>query len=332
MLDRRLLTKDEEFVLGARVQRMVKLENERRLLDTPTDAALAARLGFGEDAVRTILDDGRAAREAMILSNMRLVVTNAKRMRRALPASSPTGVDRDGGNARLDDLVSEGTLGLATAVDRYDPDKGFRFSTYAVWWVRQAIQKAARARAIVPVPIHMQQFGKKADNATAHLALELGRAPSSRELASFLNCSEKTVARAAAAQISRTYSLDAAPGRGAGKGSAAGEDSSEASALVEMIEAAEPAPQSAAAFHELRDALDGAMAKLLRGRERDVLRLRLGLDDGVLRTRPEVAAVLNVDTQAIRSIERIALTKLRGDTLREYLPGDGGDPYLLPFL
>ena len=99
-----------------------------------------------------------------------------------------------------------------------------------------------------------------------------------------------------------------------------------------MIEAAEPAPQSAAAFHELRDALDGAMAKLLRGRERDVLRLRLGLDDGVLRTRPEVAAVLNVDTQAIRSIERIALTKLRGDTLREYLPGDGGDPYLLPFL
>jgi len=278
-MDRRLLTKDEEFSLGARVQRMVAVEAVREDMGgEATDRELAERCEMDPSAMSRVLEEGRCARDAMILSNMRLVVTNAVRMRSTLPRGPTTGVTRDGGATRLDDLVAEGTLGLMTAVDRYDPGKGFRFSTYAVWWVRQAMQRAARRRAIVQVPIHVQMLAKRANNATIALRDELGRDPSSKELASRLNTTESSLVYVALSRTSTTFSLDAAPQRRAAKGSGAGEGmQTDPSALIELVEAPEPAPEEAVAFHELRDALDAAMAHHLDFVERDVLRLRLGL-------------------------------------------------------
>ena len=179
MLSHPLLTKEEEFELGSKVQKLSAIESTRKSLrENATDASddsVAKLLGYVDpiDIFRAEVA-GRDAREHMILSNMRLVVSTARRAQARLPRATQLAVDRDGGAQALEDLVAEGTLGLATAVDRYDPGRGFRFSTYAVWWVRQAIQKASRKRQIVAVPRHVQELGKQCENATKQLRDMLG--------------------------------------------------------------------------------------------------------------------------------------------------------------
>ena len=179
VLSHPLLTKEEEFELGSKVQKLSQIEKTRSSLrENCTDASddsVAKLLGYVDpiDIFRAEVA-GRDAREHMILSNMRLVVSTARRAQARLPRATQLAVDRDGGAQALEDLVAEGTLGLATAVDRYDPGRGFRFSTYAVWWVRQAIQKASRKRQIVAVPRHVQELGKQCENATKQLRDMLG--------------------------------------------------------------------------------------------------------------------------------------------------------------
>merc|ERR1712216_1118025 len=211
---------------------------------------------------------------------------------------------------------------MATAVDRYDPGRGFRFSTYAVWWVRQAIQKASRKRQIVAVPRHVQELGKQCENATKQLRDMLGRSPSVDELAAFLDLKPKQVERATRIGLA-TFSLDVPLGRSkTAKVSGAGDGGS----LADLLEAPEVQPYASASFHELRDAIDVAMKRSLDNSERDVLRLRLGLDDGNSRTRPQVGAIMGLDTRRVRGIEQGALTKLRKgpSSLEMYLPKDGG--------
>jgi len=327
LLARPLLSKEEEFHFGTLARRLAAVEDARSQFAEaagrpPSDAELAPRCSMDEaqlcDAVRL----GRDAREVMMLSNMRLVVAMARRMQRSLPASNRLAVDRDGGSSALDDLVAEGTLGLAKAVDRFEPERGFRFSTYATWWVRQAIQRALRRRAIVAVPVHVQQLAKKCENATQELYDELRRPPTAAELAARVGATEKRLAlarRAAKGTLSLDVPLSGARG---GKGSHSG-DFAEAATLNEIVESDEPHPEDAATFHELRDAIDFAMHASLHAMERDVLRLRLGLDDGETRTRRQVGEICGASEKKIRAIERSALTKLRHTRdcvqLREYV-------------
>ena len=378
VLSHPLLTKEEEFELGSKVQKLSQIEKTRSSLrENCTDASddsVAKLLGYVDpiDIFRAEVA-GRDAREHMILSNMRLVVSTARRAQARLPRATQLAVDRDGGAQALEDLVAEGTLGLATAVDRYDPGRGFRFSTYAVWWVRQAIQKASRKRQIVAVPRHVQELGKQCENATKQLRDMLGRSPcvlrrpvtflrydaidatrlhqtrpwvvsfsilsafrarsrlihitrrSVDELAAFLDLKPKQVERATRSGLA-TLSLDVPLGRSkTAKGSGAG-DGGDAASLADLLEAPEVQPYSSAAFHELRDAIDVAMKRSLDNSERDVLRLRLGLDDGNSRTRPQVGQIMGLDTRKVRGIEQGALTKLRKGpaSLEMYLPRDGG--------
>jgi len=328
LLSRPLLTKDEEVRFGTRVRTLVAIESARDAWADaydrpPTDAELAPTVGCADPAaLAATLAECREAREVMMLSNMRLVVAMARRMQRSLPKTSRLAVDRDGGSYALDDLVAEGTLGLAKAVDRFEPDRGFRFSTYATWWVRQAIQRAIRRRAVVAVPVHVQQLAKKCENATRELRDEYGRPPTSAELAARVGATEKRLklaGRAALATFSLDVPLSAARG---GKGSHVA-DFAEAATLNEIVESDEPAPEEAATFHELRDAIDYAMHANLQPSERDVLRLRLGLDDGETRTRRQVGEICGQTEKKIRAIERAALTKLRHTRdcvqLREYV-------------
>ena len=188
--------------------------------------------------------------------------------------------------------------------------------------VRQAIQKASRKRQIVAVPRHVQELGKQCENATRELRDEYGRPPTSAELAARVGATEKRLklaGRAALATFSLDVPLSAARG---GKGSHVA-DFAEAATLNEIVESDEPAPEEAATFHELRDAIDYAMHANLQPSERDVLRLRLGLDDGETRTRRQVGEICGQTEKKIRAIERAALTKLRHTRdcvqLREYV-------------
>ena len=308
VLSHPLLTKEEEFELGSKVQKLSEIEKTRSELRTnatdASDDSVAKLLGYVDpiDIFRAEVA-GRDAREHMILSNMRLVVSTARRAQARLPRATQLAVDRDGGAQALEDLVAEGTLGLATAVDRYDPGRGFRFSTYAVWWVRQAIQKASRKRQIVAVPRHVQELGKQCENATRELRDMLGRSPSVDELAAFLDLKPKQVERATRSGLA-TLSLDVPLGRSkTAKGSGAG-DGGDAASLADLLEAPEVQPYASASFHELRDAIDVAMKRSLDNSERDVLRLRLGLDDGNSRTRPQVGAIMGLDTRRVRGIDK----------------------------
>ena len=325
-----LLTKSEEFELGNKVQKLMMIESVRKgCRENRTDAsddAVASLLGYQDpiDIFRAEVA-GRDAREHMILANMRLVVSTARRAQARLPRATQLAVDRDGGSQALEDLVAEGTLGLTTAVDRYDPGRGFRFSTYAVWWVRQSIQKASRKRQIVAVPRHVQDLNRACANATKELSDMLGRSPSIAEVAAYVETTPKKVSNAIRSGA-ETFSMDVPLGRSkTSKGSGAG-DSGDAASLQDLLESPEPQPMTAAAFHELRDAIDVAMRRSLEITERDVLRLRLGLDDGNSRTRPQVATIVGLDTRRVRAIEQCALTKLRKgpSRLRDYLPRDGG--------
>jgi RNA polymerase nonessential primary-like sigma factor len=315
---RPLLTAAEERACGFAVRRLGVIEARRAALTeeagrSPSESELAAAAGCPDvPFLRRELADGRGARSAMILSNLRLVVAIARRTRASLPRTTATAVDRDGGSSRLDDLVAEGTLGLAVAVDRFEPERGLRFSTYATWWVRQAVQKAVRTRSVVRVPMHVQQLQKKADNATAFLRDTSGLAPTRAAVADLLGVSEKRLAAAERARETRPVSLDAALGRGQGaKGSGAGEAGSYGATLADLVESGDPRPEDCASFEELRESLADAMRTALGPDERDVLRLRLGLDDGARRTRREVGAICGASVKEVRQIERKALTRLR---------------------
>jgi len=271
----------------------------------PTDSDLVEACGLSADDLGALDSEAKAARETMLLSNMRLVVNLARKARRLAPPKSKTGLDRDGASLSFNDLVAEGIFGLAVAVERFEPSRGFRFSTYATWWVRQSIQKAVLRREIVAVPVYLQQLARRAANATRVLteASSKGAPPSDAELAAYLGATDKHLALSKLTR-QKALSLDAPLGDGRMMEFGTYQ-------LIDMLEEEHVTPTDVAAFHELRKALDDAMAFALEPGERDVLRMRLGLDDGASRTRIEVGKMFGADVKRVRQIERVALKKLK---------------------
>ncbi|KAH8045767.1 Sigma factor [Aureococcus anophagefferens] len=303
LLSRPLLTKDEEVRFGTRVRTLVAIESARDAWADaydrpPTDAELAPTVGCADPAaLAATLAECREAREVMMLSNMRLVVAMARRMQRSLPQASRLAVDRDGGSYALDDLVAEGTLGLAKAVDRFEPDRDSALTTRRA--AREEVRErdaGAAGRVRAAADVRGARRARRRD----------GEAPEARGPRGF---GDLLVGRA--------------PQCGAGRQGSHVADFAEAATLNEIVESDEPAPEEAATFHELRDAIDYAMHANLQPSERDVLRLRLGLDDGETRTRRQVGEICGQTEKKIRAIERAALTKLRHTRdcvqLREYV-------------
>lgn len=335
LLKEPLLSREEETRLAECVVRYRSMERAARRYERasgrmPSDKRLAALCGHADATeVRDIRCAGLEARERLMLSNMRLVVSLATRAYRSSPTvASSTAIDRDGGAASLGDLVAEGVIGLATAVDRFEPAKGFRFSTYATWWIRSAIQNAVQCRSLVRVPVSVQQLSRRVRNTTESLGTALGRPPTSAEVAvaTGLSTSQMSLVKRASKY---TVSLDMppvrtgpskvassslnSPGSGLGASSPGGQAESP---LGDFVESNEPAPDAAAAFVELRDTIDTIMVTKLKPSERDVLRLRLGLDDGAVRTRVEVGQISGQSVRNVRNLERSALKKLRRDRSR----------------
>jgi RNA polymerase primary sigma factor len=278
-----LLTAEDEVRLAQAYE--AGLDARRRL-------AFAAADDPARPGLEAVAERGERARRTMIESNLRLVVSIARRF-------SATGLP-------LSDLVQEGNLGLLRAVERFDWRRGVKFSTYATWWVKQAIARGAadRGARAIRLPVHVHEQVGRLRRAQARLAELLGREPSTDELAAELRLPVEGVMRLQAAQA--ITSLD----------TPVGDDGAALQDLLEDQQAVRPDEQALEAVG--REVLEQVLAALPE-RPRRVLVLRFGLDSGTPRTLEEVAAVLGVSRERARQMEVRALATLRRPEIRARL-------------
>jgi RNA polymerase nonessential primary-like sigma factor len=294
-----LLTREEEIVFGKQVQQMMKLIEAKQALakEWQRDLTLqewAAEMELTEPELNRILHLGRRAKQKMIEANLRLVVAIAKKYQKR--------------NMEFLDLIQEGTLGLERGVEKFDPMRGYKFSTYAYWWIRQAITRAIAQHArTIRLPIHITEKLNKIKKVQRELTQQLGRSPSPAEIATALELHPSQI-REYLLMARHPVSLDLRVG------------DNQDTELQELLEDETASPDNYITSELLRQDLDTLISELT-PQQRDVIILRFGLEDGTEMSLAKVGERLNLSRERVRQLEHQALAHLRRRQaqVREYL-------------
>jgi RNA polymerase nonessential primary-like sigma factor len=294
-----LLTREEEIIFGKQVQQMMKLIEAKQELAKEwqrevTQLEWAAEMELTEAELSRILHIGRRAKQKMIEANLRLVVAIAKKYQKR--------------NMEFLDLIQEGTLGLERGVEKFDPMRGYKFSTYAYWWIRQAITRAIAQHArTIRLPIHITEKLNKIKKVQRELTQQLGRSPTPVEIASALELHPSQI-REYLLMARHPVSLDLRVG------------DNQDTELQELLEDETASPDNYITSELLRQDLDNLISELT-PQQREVIILRFGLEDGNELSLAKVGERLSLSRERVRQLEHQALAHLRRRQaqVREYL-------------
>ena len=295
-----LLSHEQEITLGRQVQELMGLEELREELairaggEAPSEEMVAAEAGLSPALLRRRQQAGRRAKERMVAANLRLVVSVAKKYTKR--------------NMELLDLIQEGTIGLVRGVEKFDPTRGYKFSTYAYWWIRQGITRAiAEKSRSIRLPIHITETLNKLKKAQRELSQELGRTPTVGELAVAVELPEEEV-KDLLSRARQPVSLETKVGDG------------EDTELLDLLAGDGVLPDEVVAM----DCLKGDLRSLLEQlpeMQGQVLRMRYGIEDGEPMSLSSIAKQLGLSRDKTRNIENRALESIRKHSLdlRSYL-------------
>ena len=296
-----LLEHEEEILLGRKVQRLMKIIGKREELKEElgksySEAALARELGISDKQLKRQIKEGERAKNKMVTSNLRLVVSVAKKYTKR--------------NMELLDIIQEGTIGLVRGVEKFDPQRGYKFSTYSYWWIRQGITRAiAEKSRAIRLPIHITENLNKFKKAQRQLSQLSGRMPTIRELSDELNLSIDEI-KDLMCKARQPTSLEVRIGEN--------RDTS----LIDLLEDEGPMPVEQLESEYIKDNLKALISELPE-QQAAVISMRYGIGDGILEplSMTAIGQILHMSRDRVRNLEHKALRALKetSGTVEEYL-------------
>ena len=291
-----LLEHEEEILLGRKVQRLMEINEIKQELEVGSSSDLAGVLGLSEKDLKRQLREGEKAKEKMVTANLRLVVSVAKKYTKR--------------NMELLDIIQEGTIGLVRGVEKFDPGRGYKFSTYAYWWIRQGITRAiAEKSRAIRLPIHVTENLNKLKKAQRELSQINGEMPNVFQLADYLDMTVDTI-KDLMCKARQPTSLETKIGE------------NRDTQLIDLLEDETQLPEMLLEKQSVKDSMHEIISELPE-MQAAVVRMRYGIGTEVLEpmSMTAIGQVLNMSRDRVRTLENKALRAIReqSENLSEYL-------------